>query len=68
VTAKDPAGAAAWAGTIYDPTARDNAMERIYTRWSRTDQQGAANFIATSPTVSDALRQRLLAPVSQPGK
>ncbi len=64
VTDKDPAGAAAWAGTIYDAAQRENAMERIYRHWSRTDQQGAINFIANSPVVSDQFRQRLLTPVA----
>ncbi len=66
VTDKDPAGAAAWAGTIYDQGQRDTAMERIYRHWSRTDQQGAVNFIANSPVVSDAMKQRLLTPVTTP--
>ncbi len=68
VTEKDPAGAAAWAGTIYDAAQRDNAMERIYRHWSRTDQQGAMTFIANSPVVSDAMKQRLLTPVNQKTK
>ncbi len=64
VTDKDPAGAAAWAGTIYDAAQRDTAMERIYRHWARTDQQGAVNFIANSPVISDAMKQRLLTPVT----
>ena len=66
VTDKDPAGAAAWAGTIYDTVQRDTAMERIYRHWARTDQQGAVNFISTTPSVSEAMRQRILAPLQQP--
>jgi hypothetical protein len=67
-TDRDPAGAAAWAGTIHDPAQRDSAMERIYRHWSRTDQQGAMSFIANSPAVSDAMKQRILAPVKPKGK
>ncbi len=66
VTDADPAGAAEWASTISDAGKRDNAIERIYKHWSRQDQTAAQNFLASTPSVSMELKQKLLAPKPQP--